>query len=520
MPGLDDVLYNPALFARDRCGVEASLRPKLVQRIIDGLERDANSGAPQHLLILGERGSGKTMLLRSLARAIEACEPLRDEWFPLAFPEAQYDVGGLADLWTNALDYLRVALHRRGHKKLARSLRVAAAELDGMRDEAREDEALRLLLDASDTLERRFILLVDNLDVVLDRLKAEQWRFRDVLSEERRILVIGASARAIEATYHYDAAFYDFFQLSELRRIPLSQTRQALAKIWNTPNVVERLDTYDTRYPGGLDAVTTLVGTLPRTLALVAEQLERTPDTRPDWLVLSILDRLTPEHQARIDGLAPQSQRVLFALATGWDPMRAADVASRTRLSTNAASAQLNRLVQDGYVEKVPYPPGSRLGFQLRDRRFGVWFIMRAGQPHRRRLVTKTHLVRHILAVENGLAGERTGPLHAAADLIRLGRWNEAAPRLSTELAALPPALDHTQFSGLVAVAGAALASGRADVFAAQIVTLGRPGRWRFLARAIALAGDAESDVLMHTSPELRPPLRQFAARIADAATQ
>jgi len=34
------------------------------------------------------------------------------------------------------------------------------------------------------------------------------------------MLVVGASARALEASYQYDAAFYDFFKVDELRGHP------------------------------------------------------------------------------------------------------------------------------------------------------------------------------------------------------------------------------------------------------------------------------------------------------------
>jgi hypothetical protein len=44
--------------------------------------------------------------------------------------------------------------------------------------------------------------------------------------------------------------------------------------------------------------------------------------------------------------------------------MTAAQLASRTRLDVNRVSAQRTRLVKEAVVEKVPYPPGKRAGFQ------------------------------------------------------------------------------------------------------------------------------------------------------------
>lgn len=385
-----DALYNPALLGEGAVGLGQSLRRPLAERLLGLLARLGGEGAPQHQLVLGARGSGKTMLLRTLRQAILGDKELANRWLPLTFPEAQWDVTRPSDLWENALDYLMVALERADPARgPAESKRIAAAIASLPDDEdARQKASLALLIAESERLGRRFVLLVDTLDVVLDRLKKDQWHIREVLSAEPRLMVIGTSARAIEATYRYDAAFYDFFQIHELRPLMRPGLMEAVTRLEGGP-LRAALLAFAEAAPADLEACLDLLGTQPRTLSLIARAFEavaRGPGLT-SRIVLLVLDALTPTMMARMEALAPQSQTIVHALATLWHPARPQEVAQRTRLSPNVVSAQLHRLVQEGIAEKVPYPPGARQGVILSDRLMSVWLLMRLGQPHRRRLV-------------------------------------------------------------------------------------------------------------------------------------
>ncbi|MCC6620856.1 MAG: AAA family ATPase [Deltaproteobacteria bacterium] len=386
------LLFNPALLPPDQITLAASLRRPLVERLLRTLRRIGDDGAPQHQLVLGAPGSGKTMLLRALRSAIEDDPELSARWLPVTFPEAQWDVARPADVWDNALDYLVVALERRGQAEAAAAL---SAQIEALRrqDDESGRRGLELLLETADRLGRRLVLLIDTLDVVLERLKKDQWHVREILAAEPRLLVIGASARAIEATYRYDAAFYDFFQLHELRPLPGSELAALLAQLPPSPD----RDALVALPAATLAATTELVGSQPRTLMMLAHSL-RLDGPRPVRdLVMAVLDRLTAQLQGRMEALSPQAQQVVHAVAAAWHPSRPSELAERAHLTPNAVSSQLHRLVQDGQVERVPLPP-ARHGFQLVDRVFQIWLLMRMGQPHRRRLQRAADMLEAALA--------------------------------------------------------------------------------------------------------------------------
>lgn len=383
-------LYNPALLPTERVTLATSLRRPLIEGLLVFLRRIGARGAPQHQLLLGAPGSGKTMLLRTLQSEIARDPELTQRWLPITFPEAQWDVSRPSDFWENALAYLVVALTREGAEDEARRLETSIAALPPD-DDPRARAAIALLTATSRRLGRRLVLLVDTLDVVLDRMKRDQWHLREVLSEEPRLLVIGTSARAIDATYRYDAAFYDFFQLQELRPLPHELLPESLAAVHPDDPLAHTLR-FGREHPALLSALLDLIGTQPRVLAALGLCLRNGAEPAPE-LVTWVLDLLTPPLSARIEQLAPQSQVVALALAAHWHPARPNELAERTRLSANVISAQLHRLVQDGVVDKVPLPRGARHAFQLADRLLQVWLLMRMGQPHRRRLVRATHLL-------------------------------------------------------------------------------------------------------------------------------
>lgn len=425
-------LYNPALLPADRTTLATSLRRPLVGRLLAMLERIGHSGAPQHQLVLGLPGSGKTMLLRALQSEVQRRPELAERWLPLTFAEAQWDVARPADFWGNALDYLIVALGRSPdprHAELARTLEHELAALPPDED-ARNGAALALLTQTSDRLGRRFLLLVDTLDVVLDRLKRDQWHVRDVLASEPRLLVIGTSARAIEATYRYDAAFYDFFQVHELRPLPRTSLPETLAAL-HPDDPLTRTSALAFASPALFSAALDLLGTQPRMLALLGLCVRDPIAAQGPELVLAALDLLTPALLARMDALPPQAQLVVHALAAHWHPTRPSELAQHTRLSNNVVSAQLHRLVQEGFVERVPLP-GVRHGFLLGDRIFQAWLLMRMGQPHRRRLY---HAIEHLISAHRGALDSPPSEL--------AGRYDPADPdsarKVAPELQALLP---------------------------------------------------------------------------------
>jgi hypothetical protein len=85
---------------------------------------------------------------------------------------------------------------------------------------------------------------------------------------------------------------------------------------------------------------------------------------------------------------------ILDKVALHWHPITAAECQAATHLDVNVVSAQLSRLVKSGVLTKVELPGPGKLGFQLSERFFNIWYLMRASRRLRRRLSWFVEFVR------------------------------------------------------------------------------------------------------------------------------
>lgn len=374
-------IYNPHLLERRELLDTFVAREPLLETLLDDLRR----GGRQHHLLIGDRGSGKTTLLLRLAAAIEDDKQLAKNCIPLRFPEEQYNVFRPSDFWMNALDALADALTSERDAEMAAQLEDTVSKLALLPEEDRARESLTALESWAKQARRTIVLLVDNLDLVLQRLASSHWAFREALSNDNRLTVIGASSKFLEETIDYHSPFYDFFSVHDLGPVSEDEARQivlALAHRANTPSVKDALE----RDPGRFRALYVLTGGMPRTLALLHTVLALDNSDRIERDLDGLLDQLTPYYKARFDDLPTQHQVVIDKIALHWHPMTAAECQAATQLEINLVSAQLNRLVKSGVLTKVAMPEGSKLGYQLSERFFNIWYLMRASRRLRRRL--------------------------------------------------------------------------------------------------------------------------------------
>ncbi len=227
-------LYNPDWLSDDDLVRGFIARRELFSFLRDELARAPLRGNVQHYLLVGVRGSGKTTLLKRLAVAIRRDADLQDHLLALSFPEELYQVKHLADFWWAACEALLEELDRLGQAEAADRLeeRLEADKPRGPNPSPLGDEGLRLMLDTCVAAGRRPVLLIDNLDLIFQRIDKTgrrlkdphapaYWALREALSKVDAPLVIAGSVRLSEPFVDYDKAFYDFFVPHRLCKIYL-----------------------------------------------------------------------------------------------------------------------------------------------------------------------------------------------------------------------------------------------------------------------------------------------------------
>ncbi len=393
-------VYNPGILSKQELIRLFVARRNLLQQILDDLLREKMNGIPQHRLLVGSRGMGKTTLLKRIAYAVEDDARLSANWLPLTFPEEQYNVARLSDLWLNCLDALSDSLERQGNREAAGFLDEIIDTLPENDENERARKALSALMEQSQKVGKRLLLLIDNIDLIFDRLAKDHWSIREMLSKEGSPLLIGATSRPLEPTYEYQGAFYDFFKINNLNKLQLTEMHEVLRTLsqeMNTPQVARLLDDD----PARIRVLYDLTGGNPRTSVLLFSVLAQGMDGDVRTDLERLLDQCTPLYKARFEELSNQAQQVVDALALHWDPATAAAVAERARLDVNIVSSHLNRLSEQGIVEKVRLFPKKKTGFQIAERFFNIWYLMRASRRMRRKLIWLSKFLKSFYSQED-----------------------------------------------------------------------------------------------------------------------
>lgn len=502
-------IYNPALLKKDDLIRAFVARQPVLDRLLDDLRREVPGSAPQHQLIIGQRGHGKTTLLRRLAFAVEDDASLSANWQPLVFPEEQYNVSNLGDFWLNCVDALGDALDRAGDPEASRELDAKVAQVPPSGVE-RNHAALQLLLGEADRLGRRVLLLVDNLDIVLDRLqKDEEWEFRRIISHEARLHFLGASSRVLEAIYGHGRAFYEFFQIVELKGFDEIETFSTLRKLAEEAGNQRVLAVIEGQ-PARIKTLRLLTGGNPRTLLLLYRVLAQGMEGDVQHDLEQLLDEYTALYKARFEELPQQAQQVVDAMAIHWDPITAGDLARRMApLSVNQVSAVLKRLEDFGIVEKTPWFGQKKAGFQIAERFFNIWYLMRSSRRVRQRLVWLVKFLETWFDREERDSLMNAGSSSAnAADLTMTNRWLEAATILEQLAAGATNAISNEFLHSVVH-------TGHVEEAITILERTGANERWRPVYEALRAVRAGSSDFLYNIAPEVSVPARAILKRIA-----
>jgi len=378
-------IYNPTRLTDENFLKGFVARQELADRLLSRLhDIDLNNRAHHHLL-LGQRGMGKTSMLRRVELGIKASSELNKKILPLSFREEQYNVHNLRTLWLNCLDALADRYEKNGENLKAGEVDLAINRLQSVKSGDDGEDVLSCFIEFCAKENRRPLLLIDNLDIILSGIKDDQWSFRRVLQKNGGIIVIGASSTYLEALSDKDAAFYDFFQVTLLKKLTPKELIRCLTKLAKLrgkegEGVIQVLTSDSSR----IKTIFNLTGGNPRTLTLLYMLLEM--DSSGDVFsdLERLLDQVTALYKARVEDLSPQSRVVLDALALNWNPINASGLSSHTGLSTSSVSSHLDRLVRDGIVEKVAISTSSRNAYQLSERFFNIWYLMRHAQRRQR----------------------------------------------------------------------------------------------------------------------------------------
>jgi Flp pilus assembly protein TadD len=383
-------VYNPQSLSKQEAIAQFHARKGTYQSILELLGQER----PSHMLIIGTRGMGKTTLLQRVRYGVEDAPDLSARYAVLAFPEEQYGVNRLHHFLLNAVDALADGLERAGNEAAVTRVEAFGEELSRSTPEEIAARVPAFLAEIGKELGHEFLLLVDNADRLLETIPGtEQWQLRELLASRSDLTFVGATTQASEGIYGADRAFLDFFRIYQLGPLTVEEVRKLLLELSDSVTEEDgggsaraRVEKWLEDDPARLRTLVQLTGGNPRTTVLLFHLvLDGLAGGAREYLE-RLLDQVTPNYKGRVDELPPQSQQVLDAVAMHWDPVTALEVAERTGLETNLASSQLTRLVRQGLLEKADAGDSKKALYQVAERFFNIWYLMRASRRVRARL--------------------------------------------------------------------------------------------------------------------------------------
>lgn len=368
-------LFNPPQKEPQLLKAEFVVRTAIFEQIFADIQEDTMQKPPQHYMILGQRGMGKTTLLLRLKYAVEDDKNLKSWLLPVVFNEEQYSMPDLAAFFEHIA------------KLLAEDHATYEGLLDAMRKHEFEDDydqkAYEMLVKYLKKNQQKIIVFHDNFGQFLEKIgKTATHRLRNILMNSPCIRLVGASATLLEHTFDYKEPFFDFFYQIRLKGMTADETILLFEKLAENEGKTEAFkEILKTERPR-IEVMRKLSGGVIRTMVMLFDVFidNEKQDSFKD--LEAILDRVTPLYKHRMDDLKPQQQLIVDAVARAWDAVTVSEVAELCRaerqgLKTNQISAQLKQLVDSQIIEIEPRTTGRTHLYRLQERFFNIWYLMR-----------------------------------------------------------------------------------------------------------------------------------------------
>ncbi len=354
------------------------VRTEIFDDIFEDIKETDYTMPCQHYIIIGQRGQGKTSLLRKIQLEINKDEELSKFLLPVKFAEEQYQIRSLCRLWEEVAEYLQTIYDDE-----------FGNILDDMEEHIDDDDyELRCFFYLDEKIkkqDKKLLLLIDNIDELLGKLKEkEQKQLREILLSSSSFRIIGGSTKMIEQHYDYSKTFYEFFQIVKLQGLDYKDSIRFLRTIGEDEQK-EKIEAIIKNTPERIETLRQLTGGVPRTLVMLYDIFVDDDNGNAFEDLLKVLNDATPLYKDRMDSLPPVLQDIVHNIAMNWDGITTKEIAKKTRLESKAVSSQLKQLEKYQIIEFESM--GKNKIYKIQERFFNIWYLIRFGRKKDRNKV-------------------------------------------------------------------------------------------------------------------------------------
>jgi hypothetical protein len=354
------IKYNPAFLSQEELIQSFVVRQVDLDLIIETIKENTDN-SNQHVLIIGPRGMGKTMLVLRAMASIANDKELNAQWYPIVFSEESYEVFTAAEFWLRAIFHL-------SKQTKNENLMQIHEQLKAERDEKRlYERALACLMDFADEQNKRLLLVVENINMLLeDQIGLDEtWDIRHTLLNEPRIMLLGTAPSRFDEIDNAGKAMFDLFKIHHLEALS-TQDSKCLWEFLTEHEVEENI----------IRPIHILTGGNPRLLAIISYFAAGASFRELMKQLTFLIDEYTTYFKSNIESLPSLERKVFITLANIWEPATAARVAQDARIPVNKASSLLKRLEFRGCVSAVK-SSGRKNNYQVSERLYNIYHLMR-----------------------------------------------------------------------------------------------------------------------------------------------
>ena len=358
--------FNPGTFQSDDEVIrQFVVRQRELNLVLEVIRGNIDSPSCQHALIVAPRGRGKTMLLARIGAELRTDNALSERLFPVRFMEESQEIATLADFWLEALFHLAHA-NATGNPEFSRELLATHADLTARwRDTNIEECARAAFLEAADRLDRRVVLMVENLQALCSDLDDDfGWQLRETLQSEPRLMMLATATSRFTGLDDAKRPFFELFRIVDLEPLDTDACR----RLWN-------MASGDNQTSREIKPLRILTGGSPRLLIIVATFARHRSLRQLLEDLVTLVDDHTEYFRSHLEVLAKTERRVYLAVIDLWQSSSANEIAARARMDIRIVSALIARLIDRGAV--LVEGTGRKRKYAAAERLYSIYYKLR-----------------------------------------------------------------------------------------------------------------------------------------------
>jgi tetratricopeptide (TPR) repeat protein len=341
-----------------------SVKPEILEELLIGRRDDidyltksvneiVNDGANHQIILVGQRGMGKTHLMRVLYE--RSRKFLKEEKLVIAyFSEEEYGIAGYLDFLIRILNAFI-----RWNDNDKESLELKMDVLRETHPGNQIDVAEKIIVEYVGS--NPLLILAENFDTILNALgKDGQGKLRSFLYRHSRTSIIATSQALIADLGKEDRPFYNFFTTIYLKKLTYEDSLgllRALAELEKQENVIEHLKG---KGIAQVRAVHDLVKGNHRLLVTFYEFLKADTLASLSKIFMKTLNDLKPYYETYIRFLPQQQQKILHYVALSKMPQNGTEIAKNCFIDSKTLSKQLSELSRKNLIESITDPDDKR----------------------------------------------------------------------------------------------------------------------------------------------------------------